>query len=141
MSEKDVLKGLAIKKYNEQYGSSFTVDEFDIFSIPTRNSFYRSYEMFTTRTDDFLRLHMHLTVGKSDNLRPFRLELDGSEGVGVLTDEIFVTTGTIDSYHLEQGQVKLGLISSDDVNLPYLLDETGLALYMEDGTTIDLETM
>jgi hypothetical protein len=60
------------------------------------------------------------------------LETDGSSGQGVLTDEVFVSTGHIDSYWRESGTYKFAPISPD------VTDDT--ALLLEDFSPILLES-
>jgi hypothetical protein len=139
-TEREFLIQMALDKYNSQYNKNFTVSDCDIITIPARVNFDLSYEIFTTRLDDFLRLHMHLLFGAGDGLQNYRLETDGTTHIDSLGDEIFVTTGTIDRYYKESRVYKFQPISPTDALLPILLDEKGYAILVENGDFLPLET-
>lgn len=138
MNEKEFLITMAVRKYNEQYARSIDPSQCDIRSIPTRQSYDRSYEIRTNRTDDYVKLNVHLNFGDFDHLYPYRLETEGS-GLGDLTDEVFVTTGTIDRYYQEQNVYKFQTLQYNDQLQLSLLLEDSTPLLAEDGTNILLE--
>lgn len=125
MTESEFLITLAITQYNNQYNKNLTLDGCDIGSIVVRQGFDLSYEVTTKRTDDYVRLHMHLTFDKMDMIRPYRVEVDGSSGyVDQLGDELFVATGLVDIYYKEENIYKfrpIVLVTEDS----YLLMESG----------------
>jgi hypothetical protein len=145
LTEKEFLIGLALRHFNEQYSKNILVAECDIRSIPLRYAFNRSYEIFTKRGDDNVRLHMHIRFEGKDGLSKYRVEVDykltetlGS--TGSLTDEVYVTTGTIDPYYIEQGIYKFLPINENILLNPILLAENGVALVLESGNEILLES-
>lgn len=140
MDERDYLIQQAIDQFNSQYGHKFTTDQFDIKSLPRRVNFDRSYEVYSTRFDDFLRMHMHLTFGDADGLNPFRLETDRTQSVNALGDEVYVAVGTVAKYHKDSGEFKFSYIGTDDSRLPIILGEDGTGLLLEDGGFVLLET-
>lgn len=140
MLERDYLIQQAVDKFNSQFGHKFTVDMFDIKSLPVRVNFDRSYEVYSTRFDDYLRMHMHLSFGDNDGIGPFRLETDKTQVVGALGDEIYTSVGTIAKYHLTSGEMKFHYMGTDESRLPIILGEDGTGLLQEDGNYILLET-
>ena len=136
MDERQFLIQQAVNTFNGQFGKQFTVEDFDIFSLPTHVHFDLSYEVYSVRFDDFLRLHMHLIFDKVDELKAYRLETDNTHTVGALGDEVFVTTGKVDSYYRDSGQYRFHPIVTSDAALPVILDETGFGILAESGDFI-----
>lgn len=144
-TEKEFLISTALRQFNEQYTKSIQVVDCDIKSIPTRNGFERSYEVHTLRTDDHLRMHMHLRFEGRDGLSNYRLEVDSVQtqqdgNVGTLSDEVYVATGTIDPYYKDSGIYKFRPVNVDTTLLAILLGEMGEDVLGENGEQILLET-
>jgi len=142
MTEREFLISLALKNYNQQFGKDFRVEDCDIKSLDTRVNYDLSYEVWTNRVDDFLRMRMHLLLSHGDGLGKYRLETDGTQDVGGLTDEVFVALGRVDRYYKDAGIYKFHPILPDNALLPYILgedydpilDEAGEPLFTENGT-------
>lgn len=144
LTEKQFLIGLALRHYNEQFSKNMLVAESSIRSIRLRFGFDRSYEVYTRRGDDNVRLHMHIRFEGTDGLSKYRVEVDYKlteiqGATGTLSDEVFVTTGTIDPYYLCAGIYKFLPIDEDVALSPILLAEDGIALILESGDQILLE--
>jgi hypothetical protein len=139
ITEREFLIKFGVAFFNGQYGRNIDPAVCDIRSIDTGNGSDISYEINTNRTDDHVRLRMHLRFAKVNNLTTYRLDVDGSGGVGTLADEVFVTTGTIDQYYKDSGMYKFAPIINDEARLPAILTEDGTALFLENGDFLELE--
>lgn len=140
MDDRQYLIAQAVNQYNTQFAKSLAYDYFDVRSIPTRVNFDRSYEVYSVRFDDYLRLHIHLTFSDSDRLGPYRVETDQTHAVAALGDEVFVSVGSINRFYVDSGYYKFNTIQADETSLPVLLMESGMALLDESGDYILLET-
>lgn len=141
MTEKEFLIKKALDQYNSQFGHNIQVADCNIKSLAARVNYDLSYEVWTRRLDDYLRLRMHVLFDRKDSLSRYRLETDGTSGVGILTDEVFVGTGYIDSYWKESGIFKFPFIYPDDADETAILLEDGTtALLLEDASAVLLET-
>lgn len=145
LTEKQFLIGLALRKFNEQYSRNIQVADCDIASIPLRFGFQRSYEINTVRTDDNLRLHMHIRFEGKDGLSNYRVEVDSvltqfAISTGTLTDEVYVSTGTIDPYYLNNDIYKFRLMNESALDNPVILIEDNFSLLLEDGFELLLES-
>jgi hypothetical protein len=145
LTEKQFLIGLALRRFNEQYSRNIQVADCDIASIPLRFGFQRSYEINTTRIDDNLRLHMHIRFEGKDALSNYRVEVDSiltqfAISTGTLSDEVYVTTGTIDPHYLNQDIYKFRLLNENPLDKPVLLIEENFSLLLESGNEILLES-
>ncbi len=133
MTEKEYLISLALLYFNQQIGTSIQVRDCDVRSIPTSSDYDRSYEIWTIRTDDHLRLRIHMRFAHEDSLGRFRLESDGSTYIGTLGDEVYITTGTIDRYYVQEGIYRFNTLTDDVAKMGVLLIEEGYALATEQG--------
>lgn len=140
LTEREFLIQLALGQYNQQYGRNFQAADFDIMSIDQRVNFDLSYEIFTVRLDDHLRLRVHLLLSDGDGLGPYRVESDGTDGVQTLTDEIFVALGRVDQYYKDSGVYKFNPIYPDEALLPVIHDEHWQPIQDESGEYILEET-
>lgn len=140
LREKDFLISLAIGQFNRQFGKNLQIADCEIRTIPVRYSAHRSYEVYTSRNDDNVRLHIHMSFGGRDGVRPYTLQVDGTQnGSGVLTDEVYVSVGDIDPYYVNEGIYKfLPLNSTSNMN-NFLLMENGDPILLENGQPIVLE--
>lgn len=144
LSEKQFLIGLALRRFNEQFTKTIRTQDCDIKSIPLRYGFERSYEIFTNRLDDSVRLHMHVCFEGLDGLSKYRVEVDSIQSQlpgssGSLSDEVYVTTGTIDPYYIHNGIYRFRPINEDPTLIPILLQEFGEEILLENGDQINLE--
>lgn len=128
------LISLAIKKYNSQFSQALVIENCTISTIPVRRDFDRSYEVSTKKESDFLRLHIHLVFSSIDNIDLYRLEVDGTNYRNALGDEVFVATGSIDSYWRDSGTYKFNSLNYLDPSISAILLEDGSPVYMEDGS-------
>lgn len=140
VKERALLIQMAILKYNRQFNHSFKAEDCDILSIPTRVNFDLSYEIYSVRFDDYLRLHIHLTFDNKFGLKDYRLENDGTTAAGVLGDEVFVAVGTIDRYYRDERIFRFAPIVPSEAALPVILMESSYAILGEDGDFLLLET-
>lgn len=140
LPEREFLIEFGIQQFNTQFNTRLERGGCDLKSIAKRYGADYSYEIFTLRGDDHLRIRLHLTTGVTDNIQPFRLEVDGSpDGAGNGSDEVFVTSGTIDNFYRDSGMYKFDSINVDETRLNVLLTEDNQAVLLENGETLDLE--
>lgn len=132
MTEKDFIIQLALSSFNNQYNRNILITDCDAKSILPNQYSTIAYEVFSVRLDDYVRLRMYLDFGTTDNLGRYRLEVDGSEGVGILGDEVYVTTGFIDRYYKESGLYKFNWMGIDTGLWNIFLSESGDELVTED---------
>lgn len=148
LSEKQLLIRLAVTQFNYQFGKSFDFEAFDVRGIPVRTSYDVSYEIYTTRLDDNLRLHVHLRFEKADGLFPFRMEVDSvltrqPGATGSSSDEVFTAYGSLDSYYTQNAvyafeavvPVAPPIVPGDN----YALMENGELMEWESGAFVELE--
>lgn len=144
LTEEQFLIRFAVKHFNEQFKKSFNPDLFQVRSIPVRYSCECSYEIYTTRLDDNLRLHIHIRFEGIDGLRPYRVEVDsilsqlpGSEGS--VNDEVYVALGNISKHYRHEDIYKFRPINMAAYTRNVLLLENGQPILLEDGSPILLE--
>lgn len=139
MNEKQFIIQFALQRFNKQYKRKLKLKDFDAKSIPPNRFSQLAYEIFSVRLDDYVRLRLYLNFHRYDNVGPYRLEVDGTEGVGVLGDEVYVCHGTIDRFYVESGTYKFAVLEQDITLWNLLLTEDGDGLITEDGEYILLE--
>jgi hypothetical protein len=142
LSEKQLLIRLAVTQFNYQFGKSFDFEAFEVRGIPVRASYDVSYEIYTTRLDDNLRLHIHLRFEKADGLFPFRMELDSTltqlpGSTGSLSDEVFTAYGSLDSYYKQNAIYGFQPVSP---TTPPVVDPAGNYALLENGEPVEWET-
>lgn len=120
VSEKAFLIGLAVSRFNEQYGRSIDPAGCTIFSIDPNYGEDYGYEIATIATGDNLRLRIYFSLQHLDNLNPYRLEVDTTLIEGALGDEVYVSLGTVNSYWLDSGTYKFRWINPDPAYFAYL---------------------
>lgn len=141
MTEREFLIQLAVNTFNAQYGKHIEAINCDIKSITPNLFSTLAYEVYTVRMDDFVRLRMYLEFNNYDDLGRYRLEVDGSSGVGILGDEVYVASGYVDSYYRDSGLYKFGWLDVDIATWGILLAEDDVVLITEDiGDYLILET-
>ena len=133
VSEKTFLKRLAFNHFNNQKGERFDEELFDIRSITPLGGYNLGYEIAAQKCDETFRLHLFLNIGRSDVLSPYILKLSDPAINGALGDEVFVTTGTIDSGHHLYGGYPFRPLFYDNSTLAVLLDVEGLPFLLADG--------
>lgn len=141
MTEKEFLIRLALNQYNAQYNLNILPEGCDVKSLTTRVNFDRSYEVWTNRGDDFVRMRMHLLFGGNDGISAYRVETDGTTGVANLTDEVFVSTGSIDSYWRDSGTYKFAPIDPDVSDASAIFLEDFSPILLENGNLLLEETV
>lgn len=139
LNEKQFIIQFALQKFNHQYNRSIKVEDCDAKSIQPNRFSVQAYEIFSVRLDDFLRLRLYINLSKVDKLGSYRLEVDGSEAVNQLGDEVYVATGTLDRYYYESGLYKFPWLGEDVTLWNLSLSEEGDGLITEQGEYIVLE--
>lgn len=141
MTEREFIIQLAVNSFNQQYGRNVQFTDCDVKSIlPNQFSLF-AYEIFTVRFDDFVRMRLYLDFGNYDVIGNYRLEVDGSAGVGVLGDEVYVASGFVDRYYKESGLYKFNWMGEDQSTWDIFLMENGDSFVTEDtGDLFILET-
>lgn len=105
-SVEQYLIQFVLDSYNYQYGKNIKASDCSVRSINPRPQSRVAYEVFTNRTDDFLRLRIYMNFGDTDFLDKFRMESDLDLPPGELGDEVFVAFGYFNRYYLESGDYK-----------------------------------
>lgn len=134
MKEHDHIKGMALQLFNNQYRKNLQLADFDMICISKKPDYPIAFEAYTTRTDDFLRLRIYLHIGKADDLQPFKLEVNAPYHNSSSQDEVYVTLGSLDIYHLESGYLKEEfLYNCPEQMMSLILAEDGSPILAEDG--------
>ena len=140
MTEREFIIALAVNAFNQQYNASLLVENFDVKSIQPNQFTTLAYEVYTVRFDDFVRLRLYLNFDQYDSIGNYRLEVDGSEGIGVLVDEVYVATGIVDRFYKESGLYKFNWLGQDITSWDIFLTENEEALLTEIGDYFIEET-
>ena len=138
LSEKEFLIKLAVDQFNRQFNKTIRISDCDIVSIPVRFAASYSYEISTVRSDDFLRMHIHLSLGGLDEVYPYTLQVDGGTGISTLTDEVYVASGSLDPYYIDSGLYTFKPIGIVPITEGIVVLEDGYALLLESGEEIAL---
>jgi hypothetical protein len=134
MKEHDHIKLMALTLFNNQFNRNLRVTDFDMICIAKKADYPIAFEAYTTRADDFLRLRIYLKIGKADNLLPFKLEVNAPYHNATSEDEVWVTLGTLDVYHLESGYLKEQfLYDCPEQMMSLILAEDGTPILGENG--------
>lgn len=136
VTEKAFLKSFALNQFNNQFGTAFKQENFDICSITPKGNFTHGYEIMALEGLETFKLIMHLNIARSDTLTPFVLQLRPPFQVKGLGDEVFTATGSIDSAHHLYGGYPFLPLSYDVSMFPVLLDVTNEPLLLADGGMI-----
>jgi hypothetical protein len=137
MKEHDFVKVLVLSTFNNQFGKHLNDNDFNIICIPKKQDFPIAFEIYTNRTDDFLRLRVYLQIGKSDYLQTFKLEVNPPFHNSTVEDEVWVTLGSIDVYHLESRYLKEEyLYNCPEQTSSIILTEDGFPILSEDGSYV-----
>ena len=140
MKEHDYIKELTLKFFNSQFNRQLRPVDFSITCIAKKQDYFLAFEVFTLRTDDFLRMRVYLQMGSSDNLQPFKLEVSSPYYNNSAEDEVWITLGSLDVYHLESGFLKENnLLKCPGIIDNILLLEDGTGILTEDGGFILME--
>ena len=135
--EKKFLKGLAVSMFNTQYGKNILVDECSIVSIRPNYGASLGYEISTMVLNDHLRLRVYFSMGPSDSLQKFRLEVDESFINRKLGDEVHVAIGVLNRGWVEQGIYKFRWIAMDISSLNALQLMSGEPINAMDGGVLE----
>lgn len=141
MKEHNFIKELALKFFKNQFNKNIDPAECGIICIDKKPEYPIAFEIYTIRADDFMRIRIYLQLGKSDNLQPYKLEVSAPYHNLSAQDEVWVTLGTFDKYHIESGFLKETMLyHCPQQSLNILLAENGEPIYAEDGSYIVLES-
>ena len=75
MTEREFLIKLAIDAYNSKYNKTFPYIDFDIYSIEPPTGHRLGYEVYSVRTDDFLRIRTYYQFSNIDKINYHKLEV------------------------------------------------------------------
>lgn len=149
MSFSQYLINLAVEKYNLELKENKDPSDFNIRPIPLNIRTNLACEVFTKREDDFLRLRLYLVFSDITQLIPYKVEVDRSDSISDLTDEVYVTTGDINFYYvlLNIGRLMCNVGGGSPPPPPdpiigfYLLLEKGGYILTEDDKKILIPTI
>lgn len=140
MKEHDYIKEMVLRSFSVQFNRQLNAADFGLICIPKKSEYVLAFEIFTLRVDDFLRIRVYLQLGGKDDLQPFKLEVSGVNRSNSAEDEVWVTLGSFDIYHLESGFMNENeLFKCPDQISNVLLLEDGGYILTEDGGYIALE--
>lgn len=99
LTEPEFLITYTLKIFNSHYNKDFVPQDFRIKSIvPTYDSTH-GYEIYTKRTDDFLRIRLYFNITSDSKIRLIRLEQEANNYLpGINGDEIYVILTDMPSY-------------------------------------------
>lgn len=134
MNEEIALTRLVINRYNEQTGSSHTIDEFKMIALYSRATDGYCLEFRHNVPDSTLRIRVYCTMSKVTHITDYVLCDDDINPDGIITPifvaELQVGPDYMDTY--SEYIAKLdnlfradGLIITEDSNLP-ISDETNV---------------
>lgn len=138
MTEQQFLKGLAVDAFFRKYGVAIDPEACSIKSIPTQAHRDRSYEVETARTDDYVRIRLHINFRERDGVESVSLEVDETTSTENLGDEVFVVYMSVDRSRKDSGQYQFNPIDDGVMYKAVLLTEPGVALADEDGLFVSL---
>lgn len=133
MNEKTFLISLALTKFCSQYNTVLNVGDFEIKTIPLNYNSILAYEIFSRAINTYTRLRIYLNVGSVDTLGPYSLEVDSSDHVGELGDEVFVTNGIIDEARIKSNTYPFNYFFNGLDNENVLITEDSFAFITEDN--------
>lgn len=139
MTEKEFLIYLAVDNYNRQYNKNYDVADFDIRSIAHNDFTDIAYEVYTSITNDNLRLRMYMTFADSMQLTKYRIETRSPDSITSSEDEVYVASGNLDEQYIWNGTYRFREIPVDDDLGFMILTEDDLPLDTEIGTPFILE--
>lgn len=142
MTEREFIIQLAVNSFNAQYNASIRLSECDAKSIQPNGYSAIAYEVYTVRQDDNVRIRLYLNFGHHDRMGEYRLEVDGSDAVGRLGDEVYVALGFVDVFYRDSGLYKFHWMGVDltswnifitEDGQPFINEETGEYFLTETG--------
>ncbi len=135
--EKKFLKGLAVSMFNTQYGKNILAEECSIVSIRPNYGASLGYEISTMVLNDHLRLRVYFSMGASDSLQKYRLEVDEAFINRKLGDEVHVATGVLNRGWIEQGIYKFRWIAMDIGSINAVQFMSGEPITFTDGGVLE----
>ena len=132
-SERDFLKGLAVSQFNSQYARKVDKTKCAIRSIPATYSTTHGYEIETVKQTDYVRIRMYFTLSGYTHFNKIRVEVDNTQVVGALGDEVYVMLGKVDPRWVEDGIYKFRWLPEDTTVYEYLnfVEDNTLLQFME----------
>ncbi len=122
-SEKDFLKKLIINQFNDQFGTSYAITDFNIYSIAPKTTHKIGYELTTNQLDNGLQLRAFFNFDTDDEVSSFQIGLLSTADVGGLDDEIYVCFGTINQYYLDSGLYNFVFIDNPFSGSSFIVDD------------------
>lgn len=132
MIEKDFIIQLAVNTFNAQYNQAIEIERCDAKSIEPNERSVLGYEVFTKRLDDFVRLRLYLNFDTTNDISQFKLEVDGTEGSDVLSDEVYVAMGSVNEFYRDTWFYKFKPMGVDITLWDIFLTEDGVPFVSED---------
>lgn len=140
---KDYLINLALTRFNTQYKLNLPVSYFDAITIKKNTQALVSYELYSTRSDDNMRIRLHCTLGNESRvINEFSISDDASELSG-LEDDVYVADATLDHTFLmiNNNEIRrmFDKLDIDPTRYGAVITEDGIPIVSEDDMFILLE--
>lgn len=143
VSERKFLKDFVLTQFNFQMQlrghSAMLDDNCTIKSITPAPNYRVAYEISTERLNDYLRVQVHFNFDLSDSLLPFRTKNEAPYTEASLQDEVWETTGTIDTAHFDFTNYTFRLLVDDGPQVPVLTSARHAPLRFKNGAYIALK--
>lgn len=140
LKEVDFLVSYAVNKFNQQFNKRFDYKGFAVHQIEEGSRHHRAYELYTLKDNDYLRLRIYIRFGRFDDLKNYRVEVEENlYNPSGLEDEVHVAEGTISKSWIDNGIYRFRKMTDVSVPGDYILSETGVHIFDEDGDYILLE--
>lgn len=99
LSEREFLITYTLKIFNGHYNKDFQPQDFTIKSITPSYDSTHGYEIYTKRTNDYLRIRLYFNITADSKVRLIRLEQEANNYLpGINGDEIYVILSDMPSY-------------------------------------------
>ena len=137
--EKTFLIELAVTQFNNQYQRAIRQEVCGIRSLPPTYGTTHGYEVETVRSDDHVRIRMYFNLAKATRFDSIRLEVDTTQAVDSLGDEIYVMMGEVSLNYVESDIYRFRWLGEDTTRFRYLNLMTGELVHDMGGNYIRLE--
>ena len=132
---KDYLIALALTRFNTQLKLNLTVDYFDAITIRRNTQAQVTYELYSTRSDDHMRIRLHCTLGNVSRVINAFTVCDDTSDLDGEGDDVYVADATLDNTFLmiNNNQVRrmFDKLDIDPVRYGTIVTEDGIPIISE----------
>lgn len=117
LPESEFLRKFAVDSYNKKYKRNLDYKNFIIRSVKNAFGYKYGYQVETIRSDDHVVIMLYFNLGIMTCEHIVRVEMVQNVDVsGGLGDEVYVVTGEVARYYLDEGVYKFKWLKSNDFN-------------------------